>query len=86
VIVRPIAPEVPCTLGLIQHRNKPDSTALSIVRQALLSLQTPAARRMAARRRSAPPPGALIEVPQASELGVSAAPRQGPETGGTLSS
>ena len=39
-IVRPLDPPVPCTLGLIEHRNKPDSPALTIVRRALLAMRT----------------------------------------------
>jgi DNA-binding transcriptional LysR family regulator len=39
-IVRPLHPVLPCTLGLIQHRNKPDEPAFSIVREALLGLRT----------------------------------------------
>jgi DNA-binding transcriptional LysR family regulator len=39
VIVRPLQPEMPCTLGLIEHRNKPNGAALEIVRDALLGLR-----------------------------------------------
>ena len=39
VIVRPLAPALPCTLGLIEHRNKPNNPALEIVREALLKLK-----------------------------------------------
>jgi hypothetical protein len=39
LIVRPLHPAVPCTLGLIEHRNKPDEPALEIVRKALLELR-----------------------------------------------
>jgi DNA-binding transcriptional LysR family regulator len=38
-IVRPLNPPVPCTLALIEHRNKPNDPALEIVRQALLGLR-----------------------------------------------
>ncbi|MCC6920589.1 MAG: LysR family transcriptional regulator [Alphaproteobacteria bacterium] len=84
VIVRPIAPEVPCTLGLIQHRNKPDSPALAIVRQALLSIQTAGARRLAARKRhpAAPEPLDMDEAPAS----VSDGANHGPAAGGALSS
>lgn len=37
-IVRPLAPPVPCTLGLIEHRNKSYGRAIDIVRQAVLRL------------------------------------------------
>ena len=40
IIVRPLKPEIPCTLGLIERRNKPDDPALDIVRAALLELRT----------------------------------------------
>ena len=48
-LVRPLSPALPCTLALIEHRNKPDHPALDIVRSALLGLKagwtaTPAAR------------------------------------------
>jgi len=39
-IVRPLQPELPCTLGLIERRDKPNDPALNIVRQALLGLKT----------------------------------------------
>jgi hypothetical protein len=38
-IVRPLNPPVPCTLALVEHRNKPNEPALEIVRNALLGLQ-----------------------------------------------
>jgi DNA-binding transcriptional LysR family regulator len=38
-IVRPLNPPVPCTLALVEHRNKPNDPALEIVRQALLGLR-----------------------------------------------
>jgi DNA-binding transcriptional LysR family regulator len=38
-IVRPLNPPVPCTLALVEHRNKPNEPALEIVRQALLGLR-----------------------------------------------
>jgi DNA-binding transcriptional LysR family regulator len=38
IIVRPLRPPVPCTLALIEHRNKPNEPALEIVRNALLGL------------------------------------------------
>jgi DNA-binding transcriptional LysR family regulator len=38
-IVRPLRPSVPCTLALIEHRNKPGDPALDIVRKALLELR-----------------------------------------------
>jgi DNA-binding transcriptional LysR family regulator len=40
IIVRPLKPAVPCTLALIEHRNKPDSPALKIVRKAILELRS----------------------------------------------
>jgi DNA-binding transcriptional LysR family regulator len=39
VIVRPLSPALPCPLGLIEHRNKPNQPALEIVRNALLELR-----------------------------------------------
>ena len=39
-IVRPLQPPLPRTLALIEHRNKPNDPALTIVRNALLTLQT----------------------------------------------
>ena len=40
IVVRPLRPAVPCTLGLIEHSDKPNEPALEIVRTALLTLQT----------------------------------------------
>jgi DNA-binding transcriptional LysR family regulator len=37
LIVRPVSPPLGRTLALIEHRNKPDDTALKIVREAILS-------------------------------------------------
>jgi DNA-binding transcriptional LysR family regulator len=54
-IVRPLDPPVPATLGLLEHRNKPEGPALEIVRRALLGMRTmpavdaPAARPARAR-------------------------------------
>jgi DNA-binding transcriptional LysR family regulator len=39
IIVRPLRPPLPCTLALIEHRNKPNEPALEIVRNALLGLR-----------------------------------------------
>jgi DNA-binding transcriptional LysR family regulator len=39
LIVRPLRPQVPCTLALIEHENKPRASALEIVRDALLGLR-----------------------------------------------
>jgi DNA-binding transcriptional LysR family regulator len=39
IIVRPLKPPLPCTLALIEHRNKPNEPALEIVRAALLELR-----------------------------------------------
>jgi DNA-binding transcriptional LysR family regulator len=39
LIVRPLRPSAPCTLALIEHRNKPKEPALEIVRKALLELK-----------------------------------------------
>jgi len=39
IIVRPIKPEQPCTLALIERRNKPKDSAREIVRNALLELR-----------------------------------------------
>jgi DNA-binding transcriptional LysR family regulator len=38
-VVRPLNPPVPCTLALVEHRNKPNEPALEIVREALLGLR-----------------------------------------------
>jgi DNA-binding transcriptional LysR family regulator len=43
IIVRPLRPPLPCTLALIEHHNKPNESALEIVRTALLTLRTDAA-------------------------------------------
>jgi DNA-binding transcriptional LysR family regulator len=42
IVVRPLDPPLPCTMGLIEHRNKPNSPAQKIVRSALLELRTDA--------------------------------------------
>jgi DNA-binding transcriptional LysR family regulator len=42
LVVRPLEPPLPCTLALIEHRNKPSEPALEIVRAALLDLNTAA--------------------------------------------
>jgi DNA-binding transcriptional LysR family regulator len=39
LVVRPLRPAVPCTLALIEHRNKANEPALEIVRDALLRLR-----------------------------------------------
>ena len=39
-VVRPLDPPIPSTLGLIEHRNKPDGPAIEIVRRALLGMRT----------------------------------------------
>jgi DNA-binding transcriptional LysR family regulator len=39
LIVRPLRPELPCTLGLIERRDKPNDPALEIVRAELLGLR-----------------------------------------------
>jgi DNA-binding transcriptional LysR family regulator len=39
-LVRPLDPPVPCTLGLIEHRNRANGPAIDIVRNALLRLKT----------------------------------------------
>jgi DNA-binding transcriptional LysR family regulator len=45
LLVRPLQPPVPCTLALIEHRNKPNEPAIEIVRNALLEMRTPPAAR-----------------------------------------
>jgi len=40
-VVRPLRPAVPCTLALIEQHGKPDTPALRIVREALLTLWAP---------------------------------------------
>jgi hypothetical protein len=39
IIVGPLKPPLPCTLALIEHRNKPNEPGLEIVQEALLSLK-----------------------------------------------
>jgi DNA-binding transcriptional LysR family regulator len=39
LVVRPLAPPVPCTLAMIEHRNKRTEPAVDIVRDALLGLK-----------------------------------------------
>jgi DNA-binding transcriptional LysR family regulator len=50
LIVRPLQPALPCTLALIEHRNKPAETALGIVRKALLELREDGGSESPARR------------------------------------
>lgn len=40
IIVRPLRPALPCTLGLAERRHKPSGPAFEIVRNALLALRT----------------------------------------------
>ena len=40
IVVRPLKPMLPCTLGLLERRSKPSDPALEIVRDALLTLKT----------------------------------------------
>jgi DNA-binding transcriptional LysR family regulator len=40
IVVRPLKPAIPCTLGLVERRHKPSGPALEIVRNALLALRT----------------------------------------------
>src|SRR5262245_15707466 len=40
LLARPLHPAVPCTLALIEHRNKPNEAAIEIVRNALLDMRT----------------------------------------------
>ena len=40
IVVRPLRPAIPCTLGLVERRHKPSGPALEIVRTALLGLRT----------------------------------------------
>jgi DNA-binding transcriptional LysR family regulator len=53
LIVRPLRPAVPCTLALIEHRNKPNEPALDIVRTALLTLRGQADESTPRRRKPA---------------------------------
>ncbi len=41
IVVRPLHPRVPCTLGLIEQLTRPSNPALDIVREALLGLRVP---------------------------------------------
>jgi DNA-binding transcriptional LysR family regulator len=52
IAVRPMRPALAPTIGLIEHRSKPNDKALEIVREALLGLRQPgfAARRLSAAR------------------------------------
>jgi DNA-binding transcriptional LysR family regulator len=38
IVVRPLRPEIPCTLALIEQQNSPSEPALGIVRNALLGI------------------------------------------------
>jgi DNA-binding transcriptional LysR family regulator len=40
IVVRPLKPDLPCTLALIEHRNRPNEPAFDVVRAALLGLRT----------------------------------------------
>jgi hypothetical protein len=40
LVVRPLSPAIPCTLALVEHRDKPNEPALEIVRDALLTLRS----------------------------------------------
>ncbi|MGE5203945.1 MAG: LysR family transcriptional regulator [Acidobacteriota bacterium] len=40
IVVRPLKPAIPCTLGLVARRKKPSEPAYEIVRNALLALRT----------------------------------------------
>jgi DNA-binding transcriptional LysR family regulator len=40
IVVRPLKPALPCTLGLVERRKKASGPALEIVRNALLALRT----------------------------------------------
>ena len=40
IVIRPLRPAIPCTLGLIARRVKPSEPAYEIVREALLRLKT----------------------------------------------
>jgi len=40
ILVRPLSPPAPCTLGLIERRHNSNEPALEIVRNALLELKT----------------------------------------------
>jgi DNA-binding transcriptional LysR family regulator len=53
LIVRPLRPAVPCTLALVEHRNKPNEPALEIVRTALLTLRGQPDESMPRRRKPA---------------------------------
>jgi DNA-binding transcriptional LysR family regulator len=51
IILRPLRPPLNRTLAIIEHRNKPNEPALQIVRNALLELAAPAARKSKMRSR-----------------------------------
>jgi DNA-binding transcriptional LysR family regulator len=40
ILVRPLKPAIPCTLGLVERHHRPSGPALEIVRAALLALRT----------------------------------------------
>jgi len=63
IIARPLRPPLPCTLALIEHRNKPNEPALEIVRKALLTLRTDAAREPATSKRRRNSPGRRVRAP-----------------------
>jgi DNA-binding transcriptional LysR family regulator len=54
IVVRPLKPALPCTLALIEHRNKPSDPALDIVRNAVLELKAGGEVAPAARGRRLP--------------------------------
>jgi DNA-binding transcriptional LysR family regulator len=67
IVVRPLKPELPCTLALIERRSRPNEPGLEIVRSALLELKTDwgwtprrsiaASRRISSRNAGAPAKG-----------------------------
>jgi len=66
IAVRPLKPALPCTLALIEHRNKLNEPALEIVRNALLELRADCAtapvRRDARRRASSATPRGTVKA------------------------
>lgn len=54
IVVRPLKPAIPCTLGLVERRNKPSEPALEIVRNALLALRTVGDKASEGRHRGIP--------------------------------
>ncbi|HZS82457.1 MAG TPA: LysR family transcriptional regulator [Stellaceae bacterium] len=74
ILVRPLKPALPCTLGLVERRNKPSEAAYDIVRSALLGLSTLRETGASKRRRKLPAAAAAASRKRLGEAGRSAGP------------